>query len=135
MTFIVNYAEENSILLPVCIPGYKSCEMKLLPSSKSKKSSIWRFYDIASKEREDIHVIAYTAFCGLWKSLLPDIIMMRPMSDCWQYQQNSSLIVRWANCTDIEKSKNLEKVLDHLQTAAAERSLYRKVVDDCSGSL
>ncbi len=34
LAFIANYAEENSILLPGCIPGYKSCEMKLLPSSK-----------------------------------------------------------------------------------------------------
>ncbi len=135
LAFIANYAEENSILLPGRIPGYKSCEMKLLPSSKSKKQ-IWRLYEAASEGVEDIHVVAYNTFCRLWKSLLPDIIMMRPMSDlCWQCKQNSHLILRSANCTDIEKHQTLQKALDHLQVVAAERSLYRKFVKDCATSL
>ncbi len=134
ITFIANYAEENSIL-PGRIPGYKSCDMKILPSSKSKKE-VWRLYEAASEGVDGIHIVAYITFCHLWKSLLPDIIMMRPMSDlCWQCKQNSHLILRSANCTDIEKRQNLQNALDHLQIVTAERSLYRKIVDDCSTSL
>ncbi len=135
VTFIVNYAEENSILLPGRIPGYKSCDMKLLPSSKSKKE-IWRLYKSASEGVEDVHIVAYSTYCRLWKSLLPDIIMMRPMSDlCWQCKQNSHLIMRSANCTDNEKHQNLQNAMDHLQIVASERSQYRKSVLDCSASL
>ena len=135
VSFIVNYAEENSILLPGRIPGYKACDMKLLPSSNSKKE-IWRFYETASLARDDIHVVAYTTFCRLWKLLLPDIIMMRPMSDlCWNCQQNSHLILRSANSTDIEKTINLDNALEHLRVVAVERSFFRSIVGDCSSSI
>jgi len=35
--FISNFAEEQAILLPGRIPGYKRDDMKLLPSSTTKK--------------------------------------------------------------------------------------------------
>ena len=35
--FLNNYAEENAILLPGCIPGHKRDNIKLLPSNRSKK--------------------------------------------------------------------------------------------------
>lgn len=35
--FLENYAEENAILLPGRIPNYKRDDIKLLPSSRSKK--------------------------------------------------------------------------------------------------
>ena len=35
--FLENYAEENAILLPGQIPNYKRDDIKLLPSSRSKK--------------------------------------------------------------------------------------------------
>jgi len=35
--FLLNYAEENAILLPGRIPGYKRDDLKILPSSRSKK--------------------------------------------------------------------------------------------------
>ena len=35
--FIENYAEQNAILLPGRIPGYKRDDLNLLPSSTSKK--------------------------------------------------------------------------------------------------
>ena len=37
--FLQNYAEENAILLPGRIPGYKRDDIKLLPSSRSKNVS------------------------------------------------------------------------------------------------
>ena len=38
--FLKNYAEENGILLPGRIPGHKKDDIKLLPSSCSKKVRI-----------------------------------------------------------------------------------------------
>ena len=40
MKYLQNYAEEHAILLPGRIPGYKRDDIKLLPSSCSKKVSI-----------------------------------------------------------------------------------------------
>ena len=36
-SFLLNYSEQHAILLPGRIPGYKRDDMKLLPSSNSKK--------------------------------------------------------------------------------------------------
>ena len=135
VSFVVNYAEENSILLPGRIPGYKSSDLNLLPSSKSKKE-IWRMYEAATGAGGDFHAVAYRTFCRLWKTLLPDIVQMRPMSDlCWQCKQNSNLIMRSANLSDTQKHKTLESAMEHLQVVTGERSLYRSVADDCSSSL
>lgn len=41
--FIQNYAEQHAILLPGRIPGYKRDDLKLLPSSDSKKVTTTRF--------------------------------------------------------------------------------------------
>ena len=37
LTFLDNYSEENTILLPGSIPGYKRDDCKLLPSSTTKR--------------------------------------------------------------------------------------------------
>ena len=37
LTFLDNYSEENAILLPGRIPGYKRDDWKLLPSSTTKR--------------------------------------------------------------------------------------------------
>lgn len=41
--FLVNYVEENAIVLPGRIPGFKSDEVKVLTSSETKMS-VWRAY-------------------------------------------------------------------------------------------
>ena len=40
ISFWVNYTEENGLVFPGRIPGYTSTDLKLIPSSKSKKA-IW----------------------------------------------------------------------------------------------
>ena len=39
VVFLANYAEEHAFLLPGRMPGYKRCDMQLLPSSTTKKVS------------------------------------------------------------------------------------------------
>ena len=57
--FLQNYAEENAILLPGRIPGYKRDDIKLLPSSRSKKV----FIDIHNKHCAIIGIINIAYFC------------------------------------------------------------------------
>ena len=42
--FIENYVEENAIVLPRRIPGFKNDEIRLLSSSETKKS-VWKEYE------------------------------------------------------------------------------------------
>ena len=42
VTFVTNFAEEQAILLPGRIPGYKKDDFKLLPSSTTKKVKIYK---------------------------------------------------------------------------------------------
>ena len=95
------------------------------------KHGIWQLYN-AAVSAEDIRTMAYSTFNKLWKSLLPYIILMRPMSDlCWTCQQNSTAILRAANKPDIEKSATILAAQNHLFIVQLERSYYKTTCDSC----
>ena len=87
VAFIRNYAEDNAILLPGWIPGYKRDDIILLPSSTTK-AVMWNLYLTAAESAPDVKVVGYSSFCSLWKQLPPPphphIFVYKPMSDlCW----------------------------------------------------
>ena len=103
--FITNYAEEHAILLPGRIPGYKRDDLKLLPSSTTKRA-VWSLYRDSAESTSDVKLVCYSSFCSLWRQLLPQIIVTQPMSDlCWTCQQNSTMILRAHNRPETEKSE------------------------------
>ena len=65
--FLLNYAEQNGILLPGRGPWYSRSDIKLLPSSVSKRT-VWRVYEAATQEDNTIRAVAYSTFCRLWRS-------------------------------------------------------------------
>ena len=67
--FLLNYMEQNGLLLPGRVPGYSRTDIKLLPSSVSKRG-IWRVYHVAAEEDETVHTVAYSTFCKLWKTCI-----------------------------------------------------------------
>ncbi len=135
ISFLVNYTEENGLLLPGRLPGYRKSDVKLLPSSTSKMG-IWKLYQNAANACTDTHVVAYSTFCHLWRTLLPSVILMRPMADlCWQCQQNSQTVLRTANSPEAEKSSVLQNALEHLRVVTMERSYYRSITKECRESI
>ena len=103
--FLLNYAEQNALLLPGRVPGYSRSDIKLLPSSVSKRG-IWKVYQEAARRDDSMRAVGYSTFTGLWRSLLPSVILMKPMTDlCWQCQKGSTVIQRSANLSDEEKSE------------------------------
>ena len=129
--FLLNYADQNAILLPGRIPGYQKTDIKLLPSSLSKRN-IWQLYFDSAQSVDHVHSIAYSTFNKLWHSLLPSIILMKPMSDlCWTCQQNSTAIVRAANKPDSDKSDTIVVAQEHLFLVQLERSYYKTTCDTC----
>ena len=78
--FLLNYTEENGLLLPGRVPGYRRTDIKLLPSSLSKRR-IWQVYHTAAEEDNHIQSVAYSTFCKFWATLVPSLVIMKPMSD------------------------------------------------------
>ena len=62
--FLVNYVEENAIMLPGRIPGYKSDDVKILSSSETK-TSVWKVYSSMCKASNK-QAISYKKFTWLW---------------------------------------------------------------------
>lgn len=105
VSFIQNYAEDNAILLPGRIPGYKRDDVVLLPSSTTM-IAVWNLYHAAAENAPDVKAVGYSSFCSLWKQLLPQILVCKPRSDlCWTCQQNSNMIMRAHNRPEEEKSE------------------------------
>lgn len=133
--FLHSYAEQNALLLPGRVPGYNRTDIKLLPSSVSKRA-VWRIYQEAAGAVNTIHSVAYTTFCYLWRTLVPSIVVMKPRSDlCWQCQQNSAAILRTANASEVEKSSTIGDALEHLRIVKLERANYKSTCESCKESV
>ena len=133
--FLFSYAEQHALFLPGRVPGYTRTDLQLLPSSVSKKA-VWRVYHEAAEGDDNIHAVAYSTFCYLWRKLVPSVVVMKPRSDlCWQCQQNSSAITRLANSSESDKSAAIADALEHLRIVKMERSLYKSTCDKCKDSI
>ena len=129
--FLLSYTEQHGLLLPGRVPGYSRSDIKLLPSSASKRT-IWKTYQAATEGCKDVQCVAYSTFNKLWKSLLPSVIIMKPMSDlCWQCQKQSSAILKAANSALSEKSVAIASAQEHLDIVTLERSYYKTLCDTC----
>ena len=123
----------HGLLLPGLVPEYSRTDIKLLPSSVSKRG-IWKEYQVAMTAAHK-RAAAYRTFCRQWQTLLPSLVIMTPMSDlCWTCQQNSAAVQR-ATSSDVEKSAALPEYLDHLSMVTLERSNYTTVLKEFKDSI
>ena len=113
MRLIQGYSRANSILLPGRIPGYKKDDRHHpLPRRFVLEAIlhlplqlVWLQYQAACEEAA-IRAAAYNTICVLWRTLLPHITVMRPMTDlCFECQKNSTALMRSANQAEEEKSE------------------------------
>ena len=102
-----------------------------------------------SADMANIKAAVYTSFCRLWRQLVPQIMVIKPMSDlCWVCQQHCRAIMRSANTCEEEKSQeaSLQKMAcfhqqvlkdaeAHPFLATQERSHYRTVVEQSKKTL
>ncbi|XP_011662879.2 uncharacterized protein LOC105437692 [Strongylocentrotus purpuratus] len=120
--FILNFTAEHCIHLPGRIPGFKSADVKLLPSYVTK-AHLWRIYRDAAPEHGPV---AESTFRKLWSDLLSYVVVAKPATDlCWTCQQNNNLITRQVNVPDEEKTEALRRQEEHLLEAQRERDAYR----------
>lgn len=89
--FIVNVAEDQALLLPGGIPGFKRIDVKLLPSSLTK-SKLWKMYQDCCVTVGQV-AIGYSKLCDLWRQLCPVVVNMTRRTttkswDQWIYQNH-----------------------------------------------
>ena len=121
---IRNVAEEQALLLPGLVPGFKGIDIKLLPSNLTKHG-LWKTYVDICMSTGQVSV-GYSKFYDLWNQLCPFILFMRPATDlCWTYQKNSSQINKSANLPEAEKVDVVRKQEEHLRLASGEREYYK----------
>ena len=117
--FIKNVAEEQALLLPGHVPGFKRIDVKLLPSNLTKHG-LWKtYFDICTSTGQVS--VGYSKFCDLWNQLCPFILIMRPATDlCWTCQKNNTQINKSANLPEAEKVDVVRKQEEHLRLASGE---------------
>ena len=71
--FIEHYVEENAIVLPGRIPGFKNEEIRLL-SSWETKMSVWIEYEGTCKTSNE-KAVSYRRFLQLWDEFYPDVVV------------------------------------------------------------
>ena len=91
--FLTNYVQENTVLLPGRIPGFKNDNIKLL-SSRDTKISVWCEFKKDCDE-SDKQLVCFSKFTKLWKQFHPNVTVAQPMSDlCLTCQQNTCKLVQ-----------------------------------------
>ena len=116
--FLLNLAQEQGLVLPGRVPGYHRTDIQLLPSSTTKLA-VWKKYCESCGDSQNL--VSRATFTSLWQQLVPQVVIMKPMTDlCWQCQQNSSIIQRSANLIEEDKSDALKKALTHIHHAEQE---------------
>ena len=104
-----NYIEENAIVLPGRIPGFKSKDEKVWSSSETKMS-VWRVYT-ATCETSEEQSVSYSKFIDLWQQFCPKVVVAKPLTDlCFTCQQNTTKLVQAANLPEHEKEKSIRNI-------------------------
>ena len=131
--FLVRYTIQHGLVLPGRVPGFSKTDIKLLLSAMSK-SGIWKTYRKALPSGNV--PVAYSTYCQLWQDLVPDLVVMKPMTDlCLECQQHIIALQRCTNQLPQDKSATLATYSNHLKTVHLERTYFNMQVDMCKQSL
>ena len=127
--FIKNVAEEQVLLLPGRVPGFKRIDVKLLPSNLTKHSLWKKYVDICASTGQVS--VGYSKFCDLWNQLCLFILIMRPATDlCWTRQKNNNQIHKTVNLPEAEKVEAVRRQEEHLCLASGEREHYKNCCNE-----
>ena len=122
--FILNTAEEQALILPGRVPGFKRMDIKLPPSTLTKHGLRRTYPEICVNTGTPS--MGYSKFCNLWNQLCPFIVIMQPATDlCWTCQKNNDGIRNSVNLPESDKAKAVRAQELHLHLASGERNFYK----------
>lgn len=91
-TFMTNFLEQHSLVLPGRISGITRQATEVLPSSYTK-AFIYHHYSESHNQQTEVKPISFSSFTRLWKLLFPTVSICKPMTDlCWTCQRNNTII-------------------------------------------
>jgi len=115
-TFLINYGEQNGLLLPGRVANCHDWNAILLPASDTKEN-IYRKY-VASCEVSNSHYVSLYVFSKIWRECHPRLRVQKGMSDlCGMCQQNFTSLSQFALRTEEEKMKVINSSREHLLLA------------------
>ncbi|XP_066918891.1 uncharacterized protein [Clytia hemisphaerica] len=133
-TFLVNFAEQNALLLPGRVPHYRDEEarLQLLPSHETRKT-IYEKYREAS-DIVDLPIMGLSTFSEFWRARLPHIVIAKTMSDlCWVCQEGNTKLIRARAKNFEDEDDDYDQVLEehkkHIVRATEEQRYYRAQCD------
>lgn len=114
--FLVNYAENNSLILPgrIATNNQKDYQkLKPLPSSVTKRGLHACYKTSCGEER---YAVSESTFRHIWKTTQPNIVIQRPRSDlCLECQQSTVKISSMVNLDEDTKEELITKSMQHLE--------------------
>ena len=129
-TFIQNFAENNALVMPGRMTNYKNPDLKLLPSSMSKKY-VYELYRDALKETDD-EAISLRLWYQTWHELCGNVVVQLPRTDlCSLCQQNQITVGKMRNLDEDKKLGLIKQCQDHLLCVQKEREHYSQVIAHC----
>lgn len=125
--YVTNYAEDQAILLPGRIPQYKRDDLKLLPSSTSKKVKHGMAWNHWNEPTNNVfHKASMEAV--LW-------LLYKLASSCLIFVGLANRTVHWLttwsiNRSEEEKSQSIRFAEAHISLVSKEKNHYRKLCKD-----
>ena len=125
--FLRKYSEQYGLVLPGRVPGFKSADPVLLPSSLTK-TELHRQYVVACNAAS-VDPVGYASFSRVWKQALPNTVIQKTRSDfCSTCHRNLTSMPVLRRMTDDEKLQKLNEAVAHLALVKHERRVYTESI-------
>jgi len=112
-SFIQNFAQNNALVMPGRMTNYKNPDLKLLPSSMTKKY-VFDLYVAAIKETAE-EPISLRLWYDTWNELCQNVVVQLPRSDlCALCHQNQMSVSKMRNLDEEKKLSLIQKCQEHL---------------------
>ncbi len=126
--FILNFAQNNGLVLPGRLPGYRNnSDLLLLPSTMTK-TYVYDKYRAVEKQNPMGRRLWYLT----WRQFCSNVVIQRPRSDlCSICQHAVTSMGRLAGFPEHIKRERIEESLGHLELVDRERCYYRHIIETC----
>ncbi len=133
-SFISNYAEQVSLVLPGRVSSFANADLYLLPSTDSKQK-LYTMYNQACLE-DNSQPVSLSNFKQIWYNFFPNVVIQKPRTDlCSTCQQNFSSLGSLRTMNEADKTNLLEISTKHLREVDMERKAYQETVAACKQNL
>ena len=124
-SYIQNYSEQVSLVLPGRVNSFSNPDLLLLPSNDTKQK-VYNSYKLACEEC-GVVATSLSYFKNVWRDCFPNVVIQKPRTDlCSTCQKNFRSLGALRTMDESKKIGLLESSSKHLHEVSAERTVYQK---------